>query len=130
MIDFLLETLLIALGAGIFAAVYYKVLRKEAPAVVQKFMADHETAWWIKPVWECACCISGQCGLWSYMLLEWLPAFRGTPIGEYDLPTLVWLNNPAAYVFGLIMCITGSVFFGMLAVRALSWLQKTTHNYA
>lgn len=129
MIQFLIETFLIAFLAGIAGAVWYKELRTEMPQKVQKFFLDHSNAWWYKPTWGCVKCISGNMGLRWFLWLELLPGLFLTPTGDYFYPALCYIQNPLAFIVGPVMASCVAIFVGLGATRFLSYLESTTHKY-
>lgn len=67
----LLTAMVLGISAGIVAAVYRCVLAYE-PVLNWwfKFGARFEGRKWYPPIWGCLTCISGQMGLWFYLLLS------------------------------------------------------------
>jgi len=127
MVTFFLETMLLAVCAGVSAAVYRQVLAHE-PVLNWWFMIGqkYEKRWFFPAIWGCVKCIAGQIALWSYMFLEVIPSVAPGVFGTAYLlyPALHHTSNPAAYFFGMITAICGAILVAMVCARIITNLEK------
>lgn len=117
MINFFIETLLLALCCGTIAAVYKGWLAYE-PVLNWwfRFGNKYETRWFFNPVWGCVKCIAGQLALWFYLFIEIMPAMfteRGQ-ISTVGVPSLYFIANPIAWLFGLIWTICAAMLISCI----------------
>lgn len=69
--DFL-ESMCLAVAAGLIAVTWRQVLAYKFPPVKKFFMwgQKFEGKWFYEPVWGCSMCFAGQFALWAYLLLR------------------------------------------------------------
>lgn len=100
-----------ALCTGITAAVYKGILAYEK--ILNwwfMFGSRFDQKWWHAPVWGCIYCISGQFGMWAF-LLSILPFFL------YQVPGIL-------IIFGLILTISASILIATTVNRFIQVLQN------
>jgi len=104
MITHLLELLFTSFFCGVIAVVYRRVLAYE-PILNWWFMFGNkfEKRWFFNPIWGCTRCISGQLGLWSFLLLLLPLWLRG-----HDNTSILFM------LFSIIANICTSIFFTAL----------------
>lgn len=114
--EILLHALLFGFIAGMVAAIYKEVLAYEKVLNWwfrwgQKF--EKKTIY--QPIWGCVRCISGQIGLWSWVIFE---------ISPY-----LWLDDQLTYewlflIYGLIIAICFAIFTAINVAQLIHYYEN------